>query len=73
MKYLNIYISMKLSTVSMLWEELTEKVEERQSHYFLLPVFHVILPLFLHFLFEHPKKQFSTKPWKEETIDGNQS
>ena len=23
-----------------------------------------ILSLLLHFLFEHPKKQFSTKPWK---------
>ena len=22
------------------------------------------LSLLLHFLFEHPKKQFSTKPWK---------
>lgn len=31
------------------------------------------LSLLLHFLFEHPKKQFSIKLWKEATVQGNQT
>lgn len=51
---------MKLSASSALWDLGKEKTVV--ALYPFIPC--DFLSLLLHFLFEHPKKQFSTKPWK---------
>lgn len=56
---------MKLSAISVLWNELSEEVGKGKAAIALFPLIPCdFLSLLLHFLFELPKKPFSLSPGK---------
>lgn len=65
---------MELSSISVLWDELTEEVGEREDSHHTIFFYSMWFPVPVTSLsIWTSKKKFSTKPWKKETVEGNQA